>query len=440
MFFVSALSHIFEFLILFLFLEELFTYKGKRILGIAVGIGLYTIALASFVLFDSTIVNIALCFVIDFLIAKLFFDCTIRGAILSALFIAASNTASEFIVINTLGIVTDGGIQAYQSNIYMYLIMVLLSKAILFIITRAAAYMGLYLKSRQGIRTPLFLLIYPVASIAILYTFWLISSSYELPNVLSMAISCSSIAIMVSVFLTFVFYGRTSRKLDELYKSQREAERLQADKTYYALLDQQNEMLKTITHDEKNHLVAIKALANDPAVDEYIDSIYGEIKYHSMFGNTKNRYLDLMLNKYKSICDSDGITLEVNISTSNLSFMDAPDMITFVSNVLDNAVEAAGKSAAKKIYLTIKLVNGFDMFSCVNSCDTKPIVSGKVLKTTKTSDGFHGLGMKSMKSIADKYNGEFNWKYDEKEHEFTVNAVFFYRSRQNKTKTENKVN
>ena len=50
-----------------------------------------------------------------------------------------------------------------------------------------------------------------------------------------------------------------------------------------------------------------------------------------MFGNTKNKFLDLLLNKYKSICDSSGISFEYNIRTANLSFMDAPDLITLLS-------------------------------------------------------------------------------------------------------------
>lgn len=57
---------------------------------------------------------------------------------------------------------------------------------------------------------------------------------------------------------------------------------MKTDIAYYALLDRQNEVLKQLTHDEKNHLSTIKALANDPNVDAYIDSIYGEISYHSM--------------------------------------------------------------------------------------------------------------------------------------------------------------
>lgn len=427
---VSALSHAMELFIVFQFFNDLFSTKGKKIVATAVGFGFYAVAYAAFLFVNSTVANILLCFVIDSVFAKLFFECNIKGATLGALFIAVSNTASEFIVISLLAIIGGGDIKAYQSSVYIYLLMVLLSKSVLFVLTKAAVYAGLYLRGQKGVRIPAFLLIYPIASIVILYTFWMISVRYELPKNISVIISAASIAIIASAFLTFVFYGRTSRKMDELYKTQREAERLRTDQTYYALLDQQNEMLKTITHDEKNHLIAIKALANDPAVSEYIENIYGDIKYHSMFGNTKNKFLDLLLNKYKSICDSSGISFEYNIRTANLSFMDAPYLITLLSNILDNAVEAASVSEKKTIELSINRVNEFDMLSCVNSSDRKPQSVGKSLRTSKNSGGFHGLGTKSIKAMAGKYNGEFDWAYSEADREFTVNIAFFHTDKE----------
>ena len=170
--------------------------------------------------------------------------------------------------------------------------------------------------------------------------------------------------------------------------------------------------------------VVFSNLANDPAVSEYIDNIYDDIKCHSMFGNTKNKFLDLLLNKYESVCLSAGISFEYNISTANLSFMDAPDLITLLSNILDNAVEAAGASEGKKIELSISRVNAFDMLTCVNSCDSKPQSVGKKLRTSKNSDGFHGLGTKSIRTVAAKYKGEFDWSYSEFDRKFTVKIAF----------------
>lgn len=102
---LSALSHAIELFIVFQFFNDLFANKGRKTVAAAVGIAFYAVAYAAFLLFNSTVVNILLCFVIDSVFAKLFFECNIKGATLGALFIAVSNTASEFIVMSVLGIV-----------------------------------------------------------------------------------------------------------------------------------------------------------------------------------------------------------------------------------------------------------------------------------------------------------------------------------------------
>lgn len=131
---VSALSHAVELFIVFQFFNDLFANKGRKTVAAAVGIAFYAVAYAAFLLFNSTVVNILLCFVIDSVFAKLFFECNIKGATLGALFIAVSNTASEFIVISLLAIIGGGDIKAYQSSVYIYLLMVLLSKSVLFVL------------------------------------------------------------------------------------------------------------------------------------------------------------------------------------------------------------------------------------------------------------------------------------------------------------------
>lgn len=422
---ISGISHLLELFISLSFFNELFGAKVKKIYSFAVGLILYAAAYSAFLIFDSTIINILIYFAINIIFAELCYDCDFKNSILSSLFLSVANTAIEFIMINVLAFFGKRSIEEYNADIFIYILTVLISKTFFFIISKAIIYAGLYLRSRQNARIPFFLLLYPIASIVILYTFWIISVRYKLSQSIGMIITVSSFAIILSVFLTFVFYGKTSKKLDELHKAQVEAERIQVDKAYYALLDNQNEMLKTITHDEKNHLIAIKALANNTEVSEYIDKIYSEIKYHSMFGNTNNRFLDLLLNKYKSICDSYNVAFIYNIKTANLSFIDAPDLITLISNILDNAVEAAKNSKEKRVELSINKVNNFDILTCSNSCDQKPHSIGKTLQTTKSNQALHGLGVKSIKKIVAKYNGEFDWLYNENELEFVIHIAFF---------------
>ena len=143
-----------------------------------------------------------------------------------------------------------------------------------------------------------------------------------------------------------------------------------------------------------------------------------------MFGNTKNKMLDLMINKYQYICETERIEFYVSIKTANLLFIESPDLISMLGNLLDNAVEAAKNSTERKIDLSINRVNGLDILTCTNSCDTSPQATGKILKTTKNDDGVHGLGVRSIKSVVKKYKGDFDWSYNEKTKEFAVYIAF----------------
>ena len=104
--------------------------------------------------------------------------------------------------------------------------------------------------------------------------------------------------------------------------------------------------------------------------------------------------------------------------------MDSADLISMMSNILDNAIESANKSDAKTISLSINKNNNFDILSCSNSCDYKPESTGEDLKSTKAQKGIHGYGFKSIKRTAKKYDGEVEWTFDDLINNFTITIVF----------------
>lgn len=279
-------------------------------------------------------------------------------------------------------------------------------------------------KDNKKHNTPLFMFLFPGCSILIFYILYFVSALYELPKAIDIAIFVFSIVTTLSIILTYIFYGKTQTELDEIYKTQAETERVHTDIAYYAILDRQNEQLKTIIHDEKNHLATIKSLSDNKEINDYIDRLCGEIKVSSLFGNTENKMLDLVLNKYSYICENDDIRFNVTAKTANLTFIENTDLVTVMSNMLDNAVEAAKVSAEKYIDLSINRTNGFDIITCTNSCDKAPDAKGDVLNTTKNDGVFHGLGVKSIKKIVSRYKGSFEWSYDMNEKEFVVYIAF----------------
>ena len=418
----SVLSgHIVEFFITFLFLSTVFKLKKKNVSTIISGLLMYTIILMIYLLFESTIVNILSVTIFNFIFGIIFFNCSLKSSFLSSLFLTTTLTVSEFIVMALMSIGNNNDINIYKSSTISILLMLLLSRTIYLILILIV---GTSLPKDSIKKTPLFLILFPISATCILYTLWYISASVVVSNNATYLIIAASISIVASVLLTYVFYAKTYKELNILYTNQSEKERIVIESAYYSILDKQNMQLKTVLHNEKNHLSVIKSLANKPEVSKYIDEIYGEIIENSSFGNTQNKILDLIINKYQYICDDNKIDFYVSIKTANLSYIESSDLTTLFGNLLDNAIDAATKSKKRKIDLSLNKVNGLDILTCSNSCNLKPHAIGQDLITTKENTGFHGLGIQSIKRVVKKYHGNFDWKYDDINKEFTIYIAF----------------
>lgn len=421
---VLSVVYITELLIAIDYYNNIFSEKTKKIYKWLFGISLYSAAFATFLLFDNAAINISVFFVVNVAFALLCYSCTLKKAALSSLLMSAFVTSTEFLVIIISSIIFDGNIDTYRSSTAIFTVLSFISKLLYFMALKLSVMFAPGFKDNRKTKAPFFLFLFPVCAVLIFHFFYIVSALYELSKPLDITVSVLSIIIILSIIFTYIFYGKTQTELDELYKAQAEAERINTDIAYYTILDRQNEQLKAFIHDEKNHLTTIKSLSDNPELHEYIDKLYGEIKTHSSFGNTNNKMLDLMINKYQYICENENVDFSVSIKTANLNYIENTDLITMLGNLLDNSVEAAKASTEKRIDLSINIANGFDILTCSNSCDSKPLSIGKTLKTTKTDDGVHGLGIKSIKRIAGKYNGTFEWSYDTENREFTVYIAF----------------
>ena len=87
------------------------------------------------------------------------------------------------------------------------------------------------------------------------------------------------------------------------------------------------------------------------------------------------------------------------------------DINVLLGNLLENAIEAAGKTERKYLSVHVKLKRGILKVKIENSFESSHILDeeqhGKdmVLKTTKPFTEQHGIGLKNVKKILEKYNG-----------------------------------
>ena len=107
-------------------------------------------------------------------------------------------------------------------------------------------------------------------------------------------------------------------------------------------------------------------------------------------------------------------SLETDVQNVPLEEM---DMMIVLGNLLENAVEAARKCAAEKrsIHLQIKNVNEMFLIIVENSSAQMPEKRKDGFVSSKTEKEWHGLGIKNIKRIVEKYSGDIQFVYT-KEH------------------------
>lgn len=423
--FVSLATYIVEWLIAFLYFGHIFEVKKSNIHTAIGGLVLYLIGAAQYILFYVPLLNTAVMLLINTIYAFTFFKTMRIKCLISIAAYGALGNISELIVIFALSTITGGAIDQYLSSLPLFIIAIAMSKTMLLLLS---IFVAKFVFSRNTSvkteRTPAFLFIFPLSVLIIDFSLWNAAAESELSPKLKVLIVTGSSILLVSVLLTYLFYGKFMRKSQELFQLQSSFERSETEKEYYSILDHQNEELKTFIHDEKNHLTAIKSMADNPEIHKYIDSILGDLKHSSPLGNTKNKTLDLIIGKYNQLCDIKHIKFTYSTLNANLSFIDDSDLVSLMSNILDNAVAAAEKSDDKWIDMCIKRVGGVSMLSCKNSYAIAPIIQNGVLKTSKKNKKFHGIGIKSISRTAKKYNGHFEWSFDKNINVFSVDILF----------------
>ena len=96
------------------------------------------------------------------------------------------------------------------------------------------------------------------------------------------------------------------------------------------------------------------------------------------------------------------------------------DLCNLIGNMLDNAVEAA-ENAGDNAVIEVSLFSDKHkmIFTVSNSISKSVLNSNPELKTVKDEPDLHGFGVKTIKAIAEKYDGNVDF-YEE-------NLVFFCR-------------
>ena len=173
-------------------------------------------------------------------------------------------------------------------------------------------------------------------------------------------------------------------------------------------------------HNYKNNIITLAQLTEQgktAEVKEYLKDEIQQLGIKMNYAMTGNKVIDAVLATKKNSAEHKGINFYANGNIPDKCVIDDIDFTNIIGNLLDNAIEAAEKVEKGNVSIVIKPQKKFIIIKVKNSYDG---YKNNELKTTKKDKEYHGIGLKSIKRIVEKYQGEFELEFKEKEVEATA--------------------
>lgn len=181
--------------------------------------------------------------------------------------------------------------------------------------------------------------------------------------------------------------------------------------TYFSEIDKRYQETRLLWHDFHNHLLAVKALYENGRTEQaerYIEELSEQSHARLLPAKSGSDTVDLLLFKKQEQAGEAGVRLKfkMDCSLEGISVSDY-ELCSLFGNLLDNAIEAAGKVTREEpvVFLHMDRQNSMLFISCENPYEGQLIEQNGELKTTKKDTTRHGIGLASVKHICKKYNG-----------------------------------
>ncbi len=221
------------------------------------------------------------------------------------------------------------------------------------------------------------------------------------------------LVLLGTTIFAYQIYGRLRENLELKQENEKYGYQLEMYLQNQREREENEQELRRYRHDLRQKLTYLKGLADVSRSEEISRFLREEFEVSGKTScphiNTGNMLIDALLgDKARKAADA-GIRFETQLDVpEHLPYKDS-DLCVILGNLLDNACEAALLVQQEERYVMIILT--FDIGNLIitveNSFDGN-LRRGKDgwLLSRKTDSRNHGIGLKSVKKIAEKYGGD----------------------------------
>lgn len=161
-------------------------------------------------------------------------------------------------------------------------------------------------------------------------------------------------------------------------------------------------------HDLKHQLKALEEMPDSNVRSEYAKEIRQTVSIYDAIFHTGCEALDYVLREKCLISNEHNVAFSCMADGRLINFMKPADIYALMGNALDNALECVINEEEEKRTISLHIKQSSDMvlIHMENRCSIVPEFHNGLPVTNKKDRDYHGFGVRSIRYVAEKYNGE----------------------------------
>lgn len=204
-------------------------------------------------------------------------------------------------------------------------------------------------------------------------------------------------------FGVFVLFVLNSVDFQSKYRQEKAImeQVLTDERKQYEQLKENMDIINVYCHDLRHQMNSLSG----KLTKQELDALSQAMEFYDSNIKTGNEVLDVVLRTFQMRCRKEGIEFSCMADGSVLSFMATQHIFTLFNNALNNAIEAVQQIPLHEkriISATVSKQHDYIVIQVVNFFSGVLPDAGK---TSKAEKGQHGFGIKSMRYVAEAYQG-----------------------------------
>ena len=191
---------------------------------------------------------------------------------------------------------------------------------------------------------------------------------------------------------------------------------LAAQSNHYKMLTDDINKAKAAKHDLHHHILLMQSYLHNKQfeeLEEYLNQYQVRLTESTQPSFCQHYIVDAILQHYRSVAAESEIQFAVKVDMPVQVAIEDLDICIILGNIIENAIEACQRmqDTGRFIKLHIKIIGNMVVVTLDNSYDGSVRETALALASSKRSGGQEGIGLASVKSVVNKYNGVLQIDY-----------------------------